>query len=361
MIYALSMPIPIRSSVRHGLADVRARALLGALAWALCAPASAGAGGVPASQAIGWLNAQRADNGIPAEITENAEWDEGCRLHVAWWQKNPNASNPHIETPGTPGYTELGAFAGAHAVLAQGVDWARSESVPWKASDPWETAPLHLMQLLGPELSVTGFAPICMITWAGYERTPPAEPELLTYPGNGTTFVKATEQADEWPFTPAPFVGLKQGAITGPYLFVYGWGTGSGHITSASLTGPRGQVEVRTVDDFTTGKLGELGSYLPPGGMLIPVKPLIPGAQYTATAAFAPSPAVTEIPTPPAEPGEYTFPSYEIRGNLAELSPGESQTAPTPLSVTWSFKTARTPARAPSCKHKHGRCKAPKR
>lgn len=318
-----------------------------AMGFAYCVSSADGA--VTASQAIAWLNSQRAANGLPAGITENPEWNEGCQLHMQWYAKNPRASNPHIETPGTPGYTTLGAFAGAHAVLAFGEDWTHSGSFPWDAADPWEFAPIHLMQLLAPELSVSGFAPGCMITLGGYERTPPAEPELLTYPGNGTSFIYPTEQANEWPFTPAPFVALKQGATTGPYLFVLGWGTSSGRLTSGSLTGPSGAVQVRTVDNSTTGPLGDLGSYMPPGGMLIPVKALSPGKRYTATATFAPSPAIVEEPPPVAEPGVISFPSFEITGNLQELSPGESPTAPTPLSVTWSFKTATGPSRSTKC------------
>lgn len=214
------------------------------------------------------------------------------------------------------------------------------------------------MQLLAPELSVSGFSPGCMITSGGYERTPPAEPELLTYPGNGTSFIYPTEQANEWPFTPAPFIGLRQGATTGPYLFVLGWGTSSGRLTSASLTGPSGAVEVRTVDDSTTGPLGDLGSYMPPGGMVIPVKALSPGKRYTATATFAPSPAIVEEPPPAAEPGVISFPSFEITGNLQELSPGESTTAPAPLSVTWSFKTAAAPKRSTGCRRGQSRSRS---
>jgi hypothetical protein len=315
---------------------------------AACAPAASAA--VTAEQAIGWLNAQRAVNDLPAGISDDAEWNEGCRLHMQWYAKNPKASNPHIETPGTAGYTTLGAFAGAHAVLAAGTDWTGSRSYPWDAADPWEFAPIHLMQLLAPELSLSGFAPTCMITSGGYERTPPAEPELLTYPGNGTSFIYPAEQANEWPFTPAPFVGLKQGATTGPYLYVLGWGTSSGRLTSASLTGPSGAVQVRTVDNSTTGPLGDLGSYMPPGGMLIPLKALAPGKRYTATATFAPSPAVIEVPPAAAEPGVISFPSYEVTGNLQELSPGESQTAPPALSVTWSFRTAAAPRRPAKCR-----------
>ena len=49
-------------------------------------------------------------------------------------------------------------------------------------------------------------------------------------------------------------------------------------ITSASLTGPSGPVEVLIADNFTP----DVGIYLPPGGMLIPRNALAPGASYTA-------------------------------------------------------------------------------
>jgi hypothetical protein len=225
----------------------------------------------------------------------------------AWWAKNPRAANPHVETPGTPGYSTLGAFAGANAVLAQGTDWTRSNEFPWGASDPWESAPIHLMQLLGPEPSVSGFAPTCMITIGGYERSPPSEPEMLSYPGNGTSFVQPSERAEEWPFTPARFVWLPQGGTTGPYLFVLGWDTGAGRITSATLTGPTGPVQVRTVDDFTTSTLGDLGAYLPPGGMLIPVQPLKRDASYTATVTFAPAPWSSNYPLRPPNQARAPF------------------------------------------------------
>lgn len=332
----------------HARGGALARRLGAALlvACLACALLPCAAGAVSSAQAIAWLNAQREANGIPAGITDNPEWDAGCQAHMRWWAENPNASNPHIETPGTPGYTTAGAFAGANAVLAQGSEWAVSTQYPWHAANPWEHAPIHLMQLLGAELSVTGFAPTCMITWAGYQRTPPATPQLLAYPGNGTSFIYASERAEEWPFTPAAFVGLQQGGLTGPYLYVLGWGTGRGRITAASLNGPGGPVEVRTVDDYTTGSLGELGSYLPPGGIVIPVKPLAPSTTYTASVTFAPTP--TEIEAPPVqialpEGGTATIPGgVEVEsGPGTNVSPGESRTAPTPLSLSWTFTTAR--------------------
>jgi hypothetical protein len=327
-----------------------------ALALLTAAPVSAHRASAP--QAIAWLNAQRAANGIPAGITEEPAWNEDCRLHMAWWAKNPNAADPHIETPGTPGYTAGGAFAGANSVLAEGVEWEASRHFPWGARNPWEEAPIHLMQLLGPELSVTGFAPVCMVTWAGYKRTPPAEPQLVTYPGNGTSFVYPSENAIEWPFTPAAFVGLREGATTGPYLYVLGWGTGRGRLTAASLSGPKGPVAVVTVDDETKGQKGELGSYLPPGGIIIPVHPLSAGASYTASATFQPDTLEPELPAPPGFEGPIIIPyvATGLPGTL--ISPGESLTQPAPVTVTWTFRTAAAAKRPPRCnRHRRLRCR----
>ncbi len=347
-----------------GGAGARTRIGLIALAavLALTLPAAASAArGVSAGEAIAWLNAQRAANGIPAGITDEPAWNEDCRLHMAWWAKNRDAANPHIETPGTPGYTTGGAFAGANSVLAEGIEWEPSRSFPWGARDPWEEAPIHLMQLLGPELSVSGYSPVCMVTWGGYKRTPPPEPELVTYPGNGTRFVYSAETADEWPFTPAAFAGLREGARTGPYLYVLGWGTGRGRLTAAALSGPRGPLQIATVDNETKGPKGELGGYLPPGGIIIPAHPLTPGTTYTASATFQPNALEPELPQP--QPGEETIAplivipstSLGIPGTL--ISPGESLSHPAPVSVSWTFRTAAAPRAVRCAGGRRGRCR----
>jgi hypothetical protein len=265
---------------------------LAALLALACLPASAGAVTSPA-QAIAFLNAQRAANGIPAGITENPSWDLACQHHDEWTALNPNAPDPHDETPGTPGYTTDGAWAGESAVLVTGgpEDWTPTNAYPWGARNPWEDSPIHLMQLLGPQLSVTGFDEStgdCMITWPGYQRPNPPGPELFTYPGNGTSFIPASMEADESPFTPGELVGIPQGTVTGPYLYVLGWDTGAGDITAASLTGPSGPVAIDTLDTSTTGPEGGLGDYIPPGGMILPIHPLTPGATYTASVTYTP-------------------------------------------------------------------------
>jgi hypothetical protein len=240
----------------------------GLVAACLASPATASA--TTPAQAIANLNAQRAANGLPADVVENPEWSEGCRLHNIYRAANGWGANPHDEDPALPHYTELGRRAARSSVLG-------SSGWPADGTNPWEDAPIHLMQVLAPDLAVTGWADGCMWTWPGYTRRAPEQPTLLSYPGDGTT-IYAHQRATEWPFTPGEFVGLG-GALTGPHLYVFAPGTRRARISAASLTGPGGPVEVRTVDNHTP----ELGPYLPSGGIVIPAAPLRPGARYSAS------------------------------------------------------------------------------
>lgn len=255
-------------------------AVLALGAWLLTGATNAWAQADPdaPAAAIAALNAQRAANGIPAGIVERADWDAACQQHVRYMRDNGGALTHH-EDPAAPGYTEDGAWAGQSSVLA---------SDGWGAdgSNPWQTAPIHLMQLLAPQLAQTGYWHGCMVTWPGYTRPLPALPQLFSYPGNGSRDVPSSEVAAEAPFTPNDFVGLR--GVTGPYLYLLAFGDFpfAGGMTDESLTGPGGPVDIRTVDDTTTGPKGFLGSYLPPGGMIIPVSPLRPATTYTAQASY---------------------------------------------------------------------------
>lgn len=268
----------------------------------VCVPASANL--TTSAQAVAWLNAQREANGIPGGITDDPEWNVACQHHVTWLKDNASrasAEEQHQEVSGTPGYTTDGEWAGLHSVLdetfwpvgSSGADTSPENlAYPWGALNGWEWAPLHLMGLLKPELATTGFYPGCMVTYGG-TRPGPATPQLLTYPGPNTSFIYPIERAFEIPFTPGEFVGIRKRGLappptTGPYLLVFASGDAPGRITAAWLRGPSGSVPVATVDDETTGPLGDLGAYLPPGGIVIPLKPLKPLSGYTASVTFEP-------------------------------------------------------------------------
>jgi hypothetical protein len=239
-------------------------------------------------QAISVLNAQRTANGIPAGITENLTWSNDCLMHDAYMSMNGDALT-HTETQGAPGYSAGGAFAGENSVLAQGAGWA--------VSNPYEHAPIHLDQLLAPRLDVIGSADddgfSCTTTYPGWTRPAPAALTIYTYPGPGAT-IYASEVAKEQPFTPGSLVGLSARAQTGPNLLVFVDAPGQGatdnpaRLSDAVVTGPSGIVSAVTADgdtaiprsDQSGCPSGTLSCFIAPGGFIVPVKPLRPGATY---------------------------------------------------------------------------------
>jgi hypothetical protein len=242
---------------------------------ALLLPASAAA--VTPELAIANLNAQRAASGIPAGIVADPALSAGCVAHDSYM--NQNHVLTHSEDPANPGYTPEGAQAGRTSVLASGVG-------PWTTpkTNPWESAPIHLSQLLDPSLAVSGydssFGYSCATTLAEPRRAEPANPVLFSYPGPGVQIYRS-ERAAESPFTPGDLIGLPQPRVTGPYIYLFADGvdpfaTPKTRITAASLKRlgkKKRRVKVKTIDSTNA----DLGLFLPPGGIVIPVKPLRKG------------------------------------------------------------------------------------
>ena len=220
------------------------------------------------------LNAQRRANGIPGDLVENPQWSNACMLHNRYEALNNELT--HKEIPGRPGYTAEGAWAGENSVLSEGQSWTDE--------NPFESAPIHLSQLLAPSLTAVGADDtdgwVC-VTTSELTRTYAAD-RVYSYPGDGTTGWPASEVAFEDSPTAGEVVGLRAGARTGLDLFVFA-GTNdfdaAVSIASASLVGPSGPVEVRWVDSSNE----TVGEYLPEGGIVIPVKPLASGATYRAS------------------------------------------------------------------------------
>jgi hypothetical protein len=140
------------------------------------------------------------------------------------------------------------------------------------------------MQVLSPELRSVGVYDgagfSCMTTWPGYRLG--SRNGLYSYPGDGTGGWPAAETAREAPYTPGDAVGLRAGTRTGLILLVFADGPWARsevmHFTSARLTGPRGAVEIRTVDN----RAPTIGRFMPAGGVIIPVRPLLRRATYHA-------------------------------------------------------------------------------
>jgi hypothetical protein len=255
------------------------RYLLALVVFALiAAPAAADVSG---PDIVSFLNAQREANGIPAGITEDPALTDGCVKHNAYDARNNTLT--HQEDPGAPGYTAEGAQAGQTSVLYQGPP-------TWTAtSNPFETAPIHLHQLLNPRLDRMGASENggygCATTLASQNRPAPPADVTYTYPGDGRTGWPPAQIASEGPYTPGEEVGIPAGTQTGPYLYVMFDGPDlipSGEdvaSVSGTLTGPAGPVDVAVANSNTPG----LEGYLPTGMEVIPRAPLTAFTTYTAS------------------------------------------------------------------------------
>lgn len=268
------------------LAAVRARsarAIAVAAAGALLLAAPAGAARPPVLDA---LNAQRAANGLPAGLTENPQWSANCDLHERYMSLNSYFG--HDEDPAKPGYTAGGAEAGRSSVLTTG-GW------PSAARNPFEDAPIHLMQLLAPALSVTGFSQTggCVYTWPGYQRPVPAATQYFSYPGPGASGWPARQVTAEFPFTPAELLGLKN--PTGPHVYLFTFGPERPKLAGATLRGPGGAaVPVRFLPSVSGGRAD---GYLPPGGIVIPASPLAAASDYVLAATWSAGGGASHVQT----------------------------------------------------------------
>jgi hypothetical protein len=250
------------------------RVALTVAACCACLALPAGASALTGAAAVAELNAERASNGIPGDLVERRDWTAACAAHNHYMQLN-HLFDP-IEDPSRRGYTKQGAWAGRNAVLGWGT-WTSGRN-------PWENAPLGLMPLLSPRLTQLGVSAsyhhVCATTRSGYLRAAPGSPSLYSYPGDGAAGVPYRQWSYGLPVTPGDFVALPAGITTGPHLYVLADIDGQARMTEASVVGPSGPVDIRTVDNTVE----ELGGYLPTGGIMIPVSALEPGATYRASA-----------------------------------------------------------------------------
>src|SRR6185295_17397754 len=193
-------------------------AVLCALAM-LAVAASPAAADLTSAEIVHLLSLQREANGIPGGLRERTDWSAGCAKHN--YYEAQTGEFGHEEDPSSPYYSEEGDLAAHSSVIAYGSSWS--------SGNPWEDAPIHLLQMLAPQMGETGAAESygrnCLVTWPGYTRPSPAAPTAYSYPGNGVTGVVPVEYAAESPFIPGDFVGLPEGTATGRYLLVYLSGT----------------------------------------------------------------------------------------------------------------------------------------
>jgi hypothetical protein len=242
----------------------------------------AGAAATSGAEIVQRLGQQRESNGIPGGLIERPDWSAGCAKHNYYEAQTGELS--HSEDPSSPFYSAEGNWAAEHSVLANGASWSQG--------NPWEEAPIHLIQMLAPQLSEMGAAENdnhnCATTWPGYHRPEPTSLTAYSYPGNGVSGVVPAERAAESPSVPGDQVGLPEGTVTGRHLLVYLLGvepSDTPNVTAtATLSGGGGAVDLRVVDSTNE----EIGGYMPqPSAFLIPAQPLKPLTAYAADVSWS--------------------------------------------------------------------------
>ncbi len=257
----------------------RLAAILCALAVAGgCAAAPAAMADIDSAEIVHLLSLQREANGIPGGLLERGDWSAACANHN--YYEAQTGEFGHSENPESQYYTAEGNWAAQNSVIAFGSSWS--------SGNPWEDAPIHLLQMLAPQMSETGAAESlgrnCLTTWPGYRRPSPAMLTAYSYPGDGVSGVVPTERAAESPFIPGDFVGLPEGTATGRYLLVYlsglvSFASASRVTATATLSSAAGPVDLRVIDSTST----DIGAYMPrPSAFLIPVQPLAALTTYRA-------------------------------------------------------------------------------
>lgn len=244
--------------------------LAGAAALAAVPNAAQAAGGGALLSAV---NYDRQMAGIEP-LTESASLSRSCSLHAKYMAGNGVLT--HKEDPGNSLYTEDGAWAGQRSVLAR--------NTAGFTANPWRDAPLHQFQALHPWLQTTGVGVAgnyaCMVTLGNRDAPNPDDPRLVSVPGPGQ-YVPPAQIAREQPFTPGEDVGVKQGSISGPHLYLYAVGPNRQErvvIQNATLTAANGvQAPLRWVDASSANS----GPYLTGGAILIPPAPLLESTSYT--------------------------------------------------------------------------------
>ncbi len=234
---------------------------------------------------LGQVNGKRTAAGIPPYQLD-AKMSQGCREHLEYVRLNPGLNEFHEQTPGKPGYTELGHKAAQRS--NGGYSFEATES-------PLYTAPKHRYGDLHPIPERVGLAEYregttrrtCLWTSLYLDgddqpgRRAPAAPRAYTSPPDGAPAWRAWERASELPTVPAFGLGFTNdpGAlyVAGEHVFLYHDDTPEGPLYFAcrgTLLGPGGRPVDAPLYDHR---------------MLVPRTPLLPGGTYRALATYSPT------------------------------------------------------------------------
>lgn len=232
-------------------------------------------------QATAALNAQRAANGIPGDLTMNPGLNDGCAKHVNYLALNGGGLE-HGEDPAKPGYTAEGAN---RTPGSSGSEVLSSGATTWddRWVNPWADAPIHLLLMFAPTVATTGYAENGPLACQRFTGRAARGAGIYTLPGNGATGVPpSSDSSSEGPYSPADAAGVPDD--TGYNLLLWRVG-GTTDIAAASLTSAAGPADVRIVDTRTPVPGG--GTFNWGGSAIVPAKALEPDTAYTANVTMA--------------------------------------------------------------------------
>ena len=206
------------------------------------APAAAAGAVIADGNWLGAVNAYRAMSGLDP-VTENASWSAQARAHSCYMLRN---GITHDEIPGRPGYTAGGDLAGNNGNVAAS---GRIDESARGFVDMWVNSPLHLIGMLRPNLTVTGFgtctnpstdwkSAATLDVLRGVDRNRPAPTSPVVFPGRDSTipFADATDASR----TRLGVCGWS-GTAGLPLIVMMPDAVGN---ASASLRGPGGAIDV---------------------------------------------------------------------------------------------------------------------
>jgi hypothetical protein len=264
------------------------------------APAQAGISPGAALKVLNQWKRQAHEPTIPAmDPAENT----GCAHHNHYMKLN-GGQLTHSEESGKPGYTNDGAAAGAHSVLAE----------PEGTPRVWEGSVYHRMGILNPRMTKSGWAAsegfTCMQIFDLRDGQAGEPVKTYPWPPNGGTGFATTFTDHESPDPHDLYSGtlgyLLSVNLGGPWRFNFNTHVSVAHASLKTQSGS--PVTLTIVDDDTHGGGpggSDIGPYLNDAFALFPHGALAQRTTYVAHAD-----------------GKSTYSG-----------------TPYPFSVTWSFRT----------------------
>ncbi len=262
---------------------------VGLISLLAAAPASAVVSG---SEAIAFLNAQRAANGIEP-ITEHPDLSQGCLNHMAYLEAHPGA--PFFgEDPTQPEYSAVGAGDPSLPIYADGYIALHAVNSPEFSieTNPWERAPGHMAAAFDPTADSAGYGQTlassgriehCM-RLAGFSDRRRVTLEAFIAPQGLRDVPYSVTICCEGPLSPMEAAHLPNNIPTGPVITLYAYSPDRVPLKPVSQRLMRGKKVINGIR-FLAGseKSGDTRAAMHgPASALIPAQPLKPNRSYRA-------------------------------------------------------------------------------